>query len=106
MTTTTTQTPDSSATSDATAPICDFPKCKCDPYDSRNIACGRRQFVPGNATAPAPQAATPSLGGLDERALESLMHKHGLIGVAGDNPALEAKLIAFANDAARHASNS
>lgn len=30
--------------------------------------------------------------------VEALMHKHGLIGVAGDNPALEAKLIAFARD--------
>lgn len=34
-----------------------------------------------------------------ESALEDLMHRHGLIGVAGDNPALEAKLIAFARAA-------
>jgi hypothetical protein len=36
----------------------------------------------------------------DEDALEALMHKHQLIGVAGDNPRLEARLIAFAKEAA------
>jgi hypothetical protein len=34
----------------------------------------------------------------DEDSIEALMHKHGLINVAGDYPALEAKLIAFARD--------
>lgn len=36
--------------------------------------------------------------------LEKLMHKHGLIGVAGDNPKLEAKLINFARDITREES--
>jgi hypothetical protein len=38
---------------------------------------------------------------LRDDSIEVLMHKHGLINVAGDNPALEAKLIAFALDARR-----
>lgn len=37
---------------------------------------------------------------LSEDELEALMHKHNLIGVAGDNPSLEARLIAFAREVA------
>ncbi|WP_312547629.1 hypothetical protein [Massilia sp.] len=47
------------------------------------------------------RAATPSpqIAEVAEDDIEGLMHKHELIGVAGDNPNLEANLIRFARDA-------
>ena len=58
------------------------------------IEAVRKEIERRLATPPAPTRQPLA----DERTLEDLMHKHELIGVAGDNPNWEAKLIAFAND--------
>jgi hypothetical protein len=55
----------------------------------------RIRALKGRAPAPSRDAVH-----MDESALEDLMHKHSLIGVAGDNPNLEARLIAYAEDVA------
>jgi hypothetical protein len=70
---------------------CDgLPVAMCPPY----VAEAFRALLAAQATQAQPQ---------DEQAIENLMHKHGLIGVAGDNPQLEARLLAFARDAATQA---